>query len=135
MPSGNVNLTVEFGSAWPVTWVASLVTSFTVGASGAVASVTVIWSDTSLVLPSLLAVEVNTVPASKGVSTLIAALVSSAGIVTVPKTLLLLSVTVTVEPDVPFTTICWSLSSTGLIDGAGSLELSTISKVFTSSLS
>ena len=57
-------------------------------------------------MPSLLAVEVNTVPASKGVSTLIAALVSSAGIVTVPKTLLLLSVTVTVEPDVPFTTIC-----------------------------
>ena len=134
-PPGNATVTVEPGSAWPVTCVASVFTSSNVGASGAVASVTVIWSDTSLVLPSLLAVEVNTVPASKGVSTLIAALVSSAGIVTVPKTLLLLSVTVTVEPDVPFTTICWSLSSTGSIDGAGSLELSTISKVFTSSLS
>ena len=56
VPSGNVTVTSEPGSAWPVTWVASLVTSFTVGASGAVASTTVVsvlsdsFPDSSLVL-------------------------------------------------------------------------------------
>ncbi len=42
VPSGNVTVTVEPGSAVPLTVVASLVTSFTVGADGAVVSTTVV---------------------------------------------------------------------------------------------
>ncbi len=42
VPSGNVIVTVEFASAVPLTCASSLVTSFTVGASGAVTSVTVV---------------------------------------------------------------------------------------------
>ncbi len=42
MPSGNVTVTVEPGSAVPPIVVSSLVTSFTVGASGAVVSTTVV---------------------------------------------------------------------------------------------
>ncbi len=42
MPSRNVTVTVEPGSAVPLTVVSSLVTSFTVGASGAVVSNTVV---------------------------------------------------------------------------------------------
>ena len=42
MPSGNVTVTVEFGSAVPLTSVAFVSTSFIVGASGAVASTTVV---------------------------------------------------------------------------------------------
>ncbi len=52
MPSGNVTVTVEPGSAVPLTVVSSLVTSFTVGASGAVVSTTVVVVSDD-VLPSL----------------------------------------------------------------------------------
>src|SRR5699024_6187747 len=52
VPSGNVTVTVEPGSAVPLTVVASLVTSFTVGASGAVVSLTVVVASSDL-LPSL----------------------------------------------------------------------------------
>ncbi len=52
VPSGNVTVTVEPGSAVPLTVVSSLVTSFTVGASGAVVSVTVVVASSD-VLPSL----------------------------------------------------------------------------------
>ena len=51
-PSGNVTVTVEFGSALPVICVSSLVTGLTVGASGAVVSVTVVVAGSDL-LPSL----------------------------------------------------------------------------------
>ncbi len=52
LPSGNVTVTVEPGSAVPLTVVASLVTPFTVGASGAVVSLTVVVASSDL-LPSL----------------------------------------------------------------------------------
>ena len=42
VPSGNVTVTVEPGSAVPLNVVSSLFTSFTVGASGAVASTTIV---------------------------------------------------------------------------------------------
>src|SRR5699024_5730966 len=50
VPSGNVTVTVEPGSAVPLTVVASLVTSFTVGASGAVASTTIVEASVDLLL-------------------------------------------------------------------------------------
>ncbi len=52
LPSGNVTVTVEPGSAVPPIVVSSLVTSFTVGASGAVMSFTVVVAS-SYVLTSL----------------------------------------------------------------------------------
>ena len=52
MPSGNVTVTVDFGSACPVMCLLSLVTSSTDGLSGAVVSVTVTVF-ASDVLPSL----------------------------------------------------------------------------------
>ncbi|SCS96243.1 Uncharacterised protein [Staphylococcus cohnii subsp. cohnii] len=52
LPSGNVTVTVEPGSAVPPIVVSSLVTSFTVGASGAVVSLTVVVASSD-VLPSL----------------------------------------------------------------------------------
>ncbi len=52
LPSGNVTVTVEPGSAVPPIVVSSLVTSFTVGASGAVLSFTVVVASSD-VLPSL----------------------------------------------------------------------------------
>ncbi len=52
VPSGNVTVTVEPGSAVPLTVVSSLVTPFTVGASGAVVSLTVVVASSDL-LPSL----------------------------------------------------------------------------------
>ncbi|COE63784.1 Uncharacterised protein [Staphylococcus warneri] len=52
VPSGNVTVTVEFGSALPVIVVSSLVTGLTVGASGAVVSVTSVVA-TSDLLPAL----------------------------------------------------------------------------------
>ncbi|WP_176721725.1 hypothetical protein [Staphylococcus xylosus] len=64
MPSGNVTVTVEPGSAVPLTVVASLVTSFTVGSSGAVVSTTVVVASAD-VLPSLsLAVTTSSSPPS-----------------------------------------------------------------------
>ncbi len=73
VPSGNVTVTVEPGSAVPLTVVSSLVTSFTVGASGAVVSVTVVVASSD-VLPSLsLEVTTSSSPPSKstfvGIST------------------------------------------------------------------
>ncbi len=58
MPSGNVTVTVEPGSAWPVTCVSSLDTPLTTGASGAVVSVTFVapLSDTLPVLSVAVAV-------------------------------------------------------------------------------
>lgn len=50
--SGNVTVTSEFGSAVPLTCVSSLVNSFTVGASGAVISVTVVVASSDM-LPAL----------------------------------------------------------------------------------
>ncbi len=52
LPSGNVTVTVEPGSAVPPIVVSSLVTSFTVGADGAVVSLTVVVASSDL-LPSL----------------------------------------------------------------------------------
>ena len=52
VPSGNVTVTVDPGSAVPPIVVSSLVTSFTVGASGAVVSTTVVVASDD-VLPSL----------------------------------------------------------------------------------
>src|SRR5699024_1327841 len=45
VPSGNITVTVDPGSDVPLTVVPSLVTSFTVGTSGAVVSVTVVVAD------------------------------------------------------------------------------------------
>ena len=52
VPSGNVTVTVEPGSALPLIVVSSLVTSFAVGVSGAVVSVTVVVASSDS-LPSL----------------------------------------------------------------------------------
>ncbi|COE63898.1 Uncharacterised protein [Streptococcus pneumoniae] len=52
MPSGNVTVTVEPGSALPVICVSSLVTGLTVGTDGAVVSVTTVDAGSD-VLPSL----------------------------------------------------------------------------------
>ncbi len=52
LPPGNVTVTVEPGSAVPPIVVSSLVTPFTVGASGAVVSLTVVVASSDL-LPSL----------------------------------------------------------------------------------
>ncbi len=52
VPSGNVTVTVDPGSAVPLIVVSSLVTPFTVGASGAVVSTTVVVASDD-VLPSL----------------------------------------------------------------------------------
>ncbi len=73
VPSGNVTVTSESGSAVPLTVVSSLVTSFTVGASGAVVSTTVVVASSD-VLPSLsLEVTTSSSPPSKftfvGIST------------------------------------------------------------------
>ncbi len=73
MPSGNVTVTSDPGSTVPLTVVSSLVTSFTVGASGAVTSVTVVVASDD-VLPSLsLEVTMSSSPPSKftfvGIST------------------------------------------------------------------
>ena len=65
MPSGNVTVTVEFGSALPVICVSSLVTGLTVGASGAVVSVTTVVAGSD-VLPALsVAVTGNSSPPFK----------------------------------------------------------------------
>ncbi|SCS96213.1 Uncharacterised protein [Staphylococcus cohnii subsp. cohnii] len=50
VPSGNVTVTVEPGSDMPLIVVSSLVTSFTVGASGAVASTTIVEASVDLLL-------------------------------------------------------------------------------------
>ncbi len=134
-PPGKATVTVELGSAVPVTCVALLVIGFITGASGAVASVTVIWSETSLVFPPLLAVAVKIVPAFNGWFNVKEAAEPSLGIWTFPISTLLLSLTVTVAPAAPLTLITVSLSSTGLIDGVGTLEISITSNVFTSSFS
>ncbi len=52
LPPGNVTVTVDPGSAVPPIVVSSLVTSFTVGAAGAVMSFTVVVASSD-VLPSL----------------------------------------------------------------------------------
>ena len=52
VPSGNVTVTVEPGSAVPPIVVSPLVTSFTIGVSGAVVSLTVVVASSDL-LPSL----------------------------------------------------------------------------------
>ena len=52
MPSGNVTVTVEPGSALPVICVSSLVTGLIVGTDGAVVSVTTVDAGSD-VLPSL----------------------------------------------------------------------------------
>ncbi len=52
LPPGNVTVTVDPGSAVPPIVVSSLVTSFTVGADGAVVSTTVVVASSDL-LPSL----------------------------------------------------------------------------------
>ncbi len=52
LPSGNVTVTVDPGSAVPPIVVSSLVTPFTVGADGAVVSLTVVVASSD-VLPSL----------------------------------------------------------------------------------
>ena len=79
-PPGKPTVTDELGSAFPVTCVASLVIGLNTGTSGAVSSVTVIWSEISLILPSLLAVAVNTVPAVNGWFNTIVAAEPSLGI-------------------------------------------------------
>ncbi len=73
VPSGNVTVTSDPGSAVPLTCVSSLVTSFTVGASGAVVSTTVVVASSD-VLPFLsLEVTTSSSPPSKstfdGIST------------------------------------------------------------------
>ncbi len=73
VPSGNVTVTVEPGSAVPPIVVSSLVTSFTVGADGAVVSLTVVIVSSD-VLPTLsLEVTLISSPPSKstfdGIST------------------------------------------------------------------
>ena len=65
VPSGNVTVTVEFGSALPVICVSSLVTGFTDGTVGAVVSVTTVVA-LSDVLPALsVAVTGNSSPPFK----------------------------------------------------------------------
>ncbi len=64
VPSGNVTVTVDPGSAVPPIVVSSLVTPFTVGADGAVVSTTVVFASSD-VLPSLsLAVTIISSPPS-----------------------------------------------------------------------
>ena len=74
MPSGNVNLTVEFGSAVPFITLSLLVTSLTVGASGAVVSTTVVVLGSDSLPVSSVAVAVNVSPPSRftsdGISTM-----------------------------------------------------------------
>ena len=48
VPSGNITVTVDPGSDVPLTVVPSLVTSFTVGTSGAVVSVTVVVTESEI---------------------------------------------------------------------------------------
>ncbi len=68
MPSGNVTVTVEPGSAVPLTCVSSLVTSFTVGPSGAVVSTTVVFTE-SEILPLLSIEAINSSsPPTKSIS-------------------------------------------------------------------
>ncbi len=50
LPPGNVTVTVEPGSVVPPIVVSSLVTPFTVGASGAVASTTIVEASVDLLL-------------------------------------------------------------------------------------
>ncbi len=58
VPSGNVTVTVDPGSAVPSIVVSSLVTSFTVGASGAVVSLTVVVKE-SEIFPLLSIADIN----------------------------------------------------------------------------
>ncbi len=68
VPSGNVTVTVDPGSAVPLIVVSSLVTPFTVGASGAVVSTTVVVASDD-VLPSLsVATTLMSSPPSKSTS-------------------------------------------------------------------
>src|SRR5699024_1055656 len=100
-PPGKLILTEEPGSAVPLIRRSSLETLLITGAFGAVASVTVIGFDTSLVLPFSLAVEVRIVPACNRVLNVIVPVELLFGISTIPITLLLLSVTVTVDSEGP----------------------------------
>ncbi len=66
--SGNVTVTVDPGSALPIICVSSLVTSFIVGASGAVVSLTVVLTGSVSLPVSSVDITCNSSPPSKSTS-------------------------------------------------------------------